>query len=295
MLGFFSKYPLFRPWGRHSHKSLVFGFATFLAIAQLFPGIALRSAAALEDPKTGLAEVGVKAELGKKIDLGLRFTDDSGREVTLKELFLPNRPLIIVPAYYGCPRLCGLLLNGVSDLLNQIELVLGSDFTVATVSFNPRNTAEDAAKIAEEFRAKLTKGQESSKSWHFLAGTKENIDPLMHSLGFQYQPDGEDFSHTAAIFLITPSGELSQYMAGISFDGGVVRRALVEASAGSIGTLMDQVFLFCFRYDHLQGKYVWAALGAQRIGGVLTLSFLVWLIYRLWARERRTRGASPAT
>jgi len=270
----------------------------FLAIFCIFcvsASIAPQSARAIEDPKAGLAEVGVKAELGKKIDLGLRFTDDSGKEVSLRELFLANRPLVIVPAYYGCPRLCGLLLNGVSDLLNQIELVLGSDFTVATVSFNPRNTAKDAAKIAEEFRAKLTKGQRSAESWHFLAGSKENIDPLMHSLGFQYQPDGEEFSHTAAIFLITPSGELSQYMAGISFDGGVVRRALVDASQGSIGTLMDQVFLFCFRYDHLQGKYIWAALGAQRIGGALTLSFLVWLIYRLWSRERRERRASPAT
>ena len=270
----------------------------FLAIFCIFcvsQSMAPQFAFALEDPKVGLAEVGVKAELGKKIDLGLRFIDETGKEVSLKELFIPSRPLIVVPAYYGCPRLCGLLLDGVSDLLNQIELALGSDFTVATVSFNPRNTAEDAAKIAQEFRAKLTNGQQNAQRWHFLAGNKENIDPLMHSLGFQYQPDGEDFSHTAAIFLITPSGELSQYMAGISFDPGVVRRALVEASAGSIGTLMDQVFLFCFRYDHLQGKYVWAAVGAQRIGGILTLSFLVWLIYRLWSRERRTRGASPAT
>jgi len=252
-------------------------------------------ALAMDDPKTGLSEVGVNAELGKKIDLSLQFTDEDGKAVTLRELMLPKRPLVIVPAYYGCPRLCGLLLTGVSELLNSLELSLGKDFSVATVSFNPRNTAKDATQRAAEFRAKLTKGGIDGGAWHFLVGAPDNINTLMRSLGFRYQPDGEEFSHTAAIFLITPSGELSQYLAGISFDGSVARRALVDASQGSIGTLMDQVFLFCFRYDHLQGKYVWAAVGAQRVGGGLTLSFLVWLIYRLWSRERRQRGASPAT
>ena len=259
-------------------------------------GLACTSVAlAVEDPKAGLAEVGVKAELGKKIDLALQFIDEDGKAVALRDLMRPQRPLIIVPAYYGCPRLCGLLLTGVSELLNSLALTLGKDFTVATVSFNPRNVPADAKEQAVDFRTKLTNAEGDAGSWHFLVGSSESINPLMHSLGFQYQPDGEDFSHTAAIFLITPFGELSQYFAGIAFDSSVVRRALVEASQGSIGTLMDQVFLFCFRYDHLQGKYVWAAVGAQRVGGLLTLSFLVWLIYRLWSRERRQRGASPAT
>lgn len=253
------------------------------------------SASALEDPQAGLAEVGIKAELGRKIDLSLKFTNENGQPVALRDLVLPNRPLVIVPAYYGCPRLCGLLLNGVSELLNSLTLSLGSDFSVATVSFNPRNTAADANQRAAEFRGKLTAAGANKSAWSFLVGAPDNINALMHSLGFQYQPDGEEFAHTAAIFLITPSGELSQYFAGISFDGAVVRRALVDASQGSIGTFVDQVFLFCFRYDHLQGKYVWAAVGAQRIGGAITLSFLVWLIYRLWSRERRQRGASPAT
>ena len=114
---------------------------------------------------------------------------------------------------------------------------------------------------------------------------------LMDKLGFQVKPDGEaDFSHTAAIFFITPRGEISQFFAGIEFDPKSARMALVEASQGAIGGLLDQVFLFCFRYDHMHGRYVWVSFSIMRIGGLLTLSFLSLLIYRLWRKERVGKG-----
>lgn len=247
---------------------------------------------AIENPETELSKVGVTAQLGTKLDLSLPFTDEAGQSVTLRQLIPNNRPAIIVPAYYGCPRLCGMVLAGVAELINRSDLSLGKDFTVITASFDPDDTVEGAATRGRDLRATLTKPGIEPNAWRFLVGKQSSIDGLMQRLGFHYQRDGMEYAHTAAIFLVTPNGELSQFLAGITFDPSTARHALVEASQGTIGSALDQVFLFCFRYDHLQGKYVWAAFGLMRLGGLLTLSFLSLLIYRLWYRERRSNDAA---
>lgn len=260
-------------------------------LAALAPFYVGPAHAAITDPEQELKEVGIVPMLGGRIDLAAQFVDDNGAQTTLGSLMVPGRPLIVVPAYYSCPRLCGLLLSGVTTLLSEISLNLGADFTVATVSFNPEDTAAKAALKAGEFRGRLTGANaERAKNWHFLIGSKENTGALMRSLGFQYQKDGEEFSHTAAIFLITPAGQISQFFAGITFRPNDVRYGLVDASHGTIGSMIDQVFLFCFNYDHIAGKYVWAAFGVMRIGGILTLSFLAFMIYRLYTAEKSRKA-----
>jgi protein SCO1/2 len=264
----------------------MFRLVAVLLSLLLFAGSAV---AAVTDPEQELKEVGVTPKLGTQINLDATFQDEDGNPVTLRSLVLPNRPIVIVPAYYSCPRLCGLLLNGVTTLLSEISLKLGEDFSVVTVSFNPDDTVERAKNNAVGFREKIIGSNAPGQEWHFLIGAKETTAELMSSLGFKFQKDGEEYSHTAAIFVLTPDGVLSQFFAGISFAPNVVRYGLVDASKGAIGSAIDQVFLFCFNYDHIAGKYVWAAFGIMRLGGVVTLAFLAFLIYRLYQAERARR------
>ena len=249
--------------------------------------------AAITDPEVQLKEVGITSMLGNRIDLSAAFINEHGEAVTLGSLIIPGRPLIVVPAYYTCPRLCGLLLKGVTGLLSDLTLKLGTEFSVVTVSFNPEDTTERARTKAAEFRAQVTglNGQNGVvDNWHFLIGTKENSGALMKSLGFHFKKDEQEYSHTAAIFAITPTGAISQFFAGISFQAKDVRYGLIEASQGAIGSVIDQVFLFCFNYDHIAGKYVWAAFGVMRTGGVITLLLLSYLIYRLYKTEKSRKA-----
>jgi len=238
---------------------------------------------ALEKPKEKLEGVGLATERGDSVDLSLTFTDSDGTTKTLGELVAGTKPIILIPAYYSCPRLCGLLLKGVSELLNKIDLTLGEDFRVVTVSFNTREGAADAHRAQETWRSRF-KGKGDPLAWHFLVGDSKNVDPLMEQIGFRYLPDGKEFAHTAVIMLLTPSGEISQYFTGISFPTWDVRLALVEASKGEIGTAFDQVLLYCFRFDPTKGKYTWFAFNVVRAGGAITLILLAGLIFVLWRR-----------
>ena len=247
------------------------------------------SAIALEHPGSALQEVGVRPILGAKVDTSLRFTDSTGKEVSLAELATPGKPIIIVPAYFGCPRLCGLVLKGVAKMLSSISLELGRDFSVLSVSFDEREGPRFAAEAFTTYHNLLPEAQKNNPAWHFLVGKKENVKSLMDQIGFYYKRDGEEFAHGAALMILTPEGQISQYFTGIDFSPFDVKLALIEAAKGEIGSALDHALMFCFRFDETKGKYTWAVFNFMRLGAGATLVFLVWLVFSLWRRERESK------
>lgn len=240
---------------------------------------------ALENPKEELKELGIEATPGSQVDLSTVFTASTGEKLTLSELTSGGRPLILVPVYFDCPRLCGMISEAIVELLNGLKLTLGADFQIASISFDSTETTQLAQKRAVKYRGQL-KEPHDSNGWHFLVGSTESIDTVMKQIGFKYREDRGEFVHAAAIFVLTPDGRISQYFSGLQFSPFDVKLSLVEASAGKIGSFIDHALLFCLRFDPSAGKYTWAVLGLLRIVGIVTLIGLFGLIARLYLRER---------
>jgi len=230
-------------------------------------------------------QVGIFTHLGTKVDMSREFTNSRGERKQLKDFATEGKPIVIAPVYYKCPRLCGLLLDGTYNLLNQLPLLSGKDFSLLVVGFNPQETPRDAAEIQAKFSDRLSGPvAASATSIQYLVGGADEVSGLMSELGFKFMKDGEDFAHSAALMILTPSGEISQYFTGIMFTPLDVRLSLVEASKGVIGTAVDHLLLYCFRFDPLQGKYTWAVVSLLRIGGTMTLVGLA-LLYFLYGRR----------
>lgn len=244
------------------------------------------SAWAIEDPGKELGEVGIVTQLGTKVDFTIPFTNSDGKTVTLGEI-AGDRPLIVVPAYYRCPRMCGLVVAGVISLINQLDLELGSDYRVVTVSIDPSETFDKAAAAKRRQVGELKTPKNGEVGWSFLVGSEENVTALMKSIGFKYIKDKDEYAHGSAIMILTAHGEISQYFTGIDYSPSDARLALVEASKGRIGSAIDHIFLFCFRYDHAQGKYTLAVVNLVRVIGLATLVLLVGLIFVL-LRSRKS-------
>ncbi len=266
-------------------------FKNILIIWALIPSILWAAPSFAEEKPENLSQqVGVNPQLGKLVNTEVKLVDESGKTHTLKELLAPGKPTVLIPAYYDCPRLCGLLLRGALTLFNEMDLILGNDYQVLTVSFDPTEGPEKAAQRAKEYRSELAPARVgTADSWKFFVGAEPEVKGLMNDIGFTYAKDGEDYSHTAAIIILTPQGEISQYFTGVDFSPWDVRLALIDASKGSIGSAIDHILLYCFRFDPTKGKYTWAAFNVMRAGGILTLIAIAGFYYFLvFSRKRRS-------
>src|SRR5262249_5976608 len=149
--------------------------------------------------------------------------------------------------YYRCPMLCTQVLNGVKDSVRGINFALGKQFRIVTVSFDPREGPELAARKKETYAAAY--GREGTEAgWHFLTGDKDSIAKLAQAVGFRYVYDAsrDQFAHASGIMVATPAGRLSHYFMGIDFPSRDVRLALIEASQGQIGSPVDRLLLLCY-------------------------------------------------
>lgn len=234
-----------------------------------------------------LKKVDIEQRLGNQIPLDLKFRDESGREVRLAEYFAKGKPVALTLVYYECPMLCNQVLNGAVGAFQALTFTAGKEFEVVTVSFDPREGPELAAKKKETY-LKRYKREGAEAGWHFLTGDKASIDALAESVGFHYAWDeqSQQFAHASAVMVATPQGKLSHYFYGIDYAPKDLRLAFVEASEGKIGSPVDSLLLFCYHYDPASGRFA-PVMGVLRAAGVLTVFGVVGLILFLRRKSKR--------
>jgi protein SCO1/2 len=92
--------------------------------------------------------------------------------------------------------------------------------------------------------------------------------------------------------VLTPDGRLARYFYGIKYPPRDLRFGLEEASAGKIGSPVDQILLYCYHYDPTTGKYGILISRVLQIAGLITLLGLALLVAILLRRERGHRNGA---
>jgi protein SCO1/2 len=88
--------------------------------------------------------------------------------------------------------------------------------------------------------------------------------------------------------VLTPGGKISRYLYGVAPEVKTLKMSLLEASNGKIGSVMDQILLFCFHFDPTKNKYTLYAWNLMQIGAALTLLALALILVPSWMRSRQT-------
>ena len=237
-----------------------------------------------------LREIGFDQNLNARVPLDTAFNDESGRAVRLGDYF-GQRPVVLVFAYYDCPMLCTVVINGLASALNVLSLEPGKDFEIVTVSFNPRDTPATASAKKASYIARY-KQPGAAAAWHFLTGNQESIDRLTKAAGFRYVWDAEtqQFAHPTGVMVLTPDGRVARYLFGIEYGPRDLRYAIVDASNGRVGSAVDSLLLFCYHYDPARGRYGVAIMRLIRAGGAATVLALGAFIFIMVRKEKQASG-----
>jgi len=261
--------------------------ATCTLHAQTIPGNVGPTAATMP---AALQNVGFEPPLNGQMPLDLAFRDETGRNVQLREYF-GQKPVVLAFVYYGCPMLCDQVEQGVVGVLRMLSFNPGRDYEVVFVSFDSRETPQMAAEKKKKALARFRR-PETDSGWHFLTGSQESIDAATKAANFRFSFDAKSslFAHASGVMVLTSDGRISRYFYGVEYPGRDMRLGLVDASAGRIGTPIDHVLLYCYHYDPSSARYSASILKIIRLGGVLTILFIVGGI--LIFRRRETVAAA---
>ncbi|MBO0724568.1 MAG: SCO family protein [Blastocatellia bacterium] len=234
-----------------------------------------------------LQDIGIDQLLNNQVPLDLEFRDETGRTVKLAEYF-KDKPVILSLVYYNCPRLCTQVLNGLLGAMKGLPMTPGKEFVNLTVSFDPRERPELAAAKKSEYLTRYNRPG-SEAGWHFLTGDEASIKALTRAVGFRYiwDPVTKQYGHASGIMILTPQGKLSRYFYGIEYAPLDIRFGVIDASAGKVGSLADQVILYCYMYDPDRGTYSLVLMRLLRIFAIFTLSTLLALFLYLRRKEKQ--------
>jgi len=235
-----------------------------------------------------LENVTFKQRLNTLLPRDARFKDENGRDVTLGQYFDGKRPVVLAFVYYSCPMLCTQVMNGVSRAVKVLPFTPGEDFDVVFISFDPRDKPETAF-AKKTALMNYWSMQNQSGAWHFLTGEEPQIKQVTSAAGFFYMWDekSQQYAHLSGLLVLTPDGRLSRYFYGIEFSPKELRLALFESGQGHIGSLVDELLLYCYHYDPANGRYGAVVMNLVRLGGVLTVLAIAGFILLMRRQERQ--------
>ncbi len=201
------------------------------------------------------SNIGIDQKLDAQIPLDLTFTDQTGKQVKLKEYF-GDKPVVLALPFYRCAGMCTLELDGMAKAFNAISFTAGKEFNAVTLSIDPKETWTLAAAKQRVYLDNYPR-PEAKQGWSFLTGSNENIHKLAQAVGFRYiiDPKTQQPIHAVGIIVITPEGRVSRYLLGVDYSPKDLKLCLVDASHNKIGSLVDKFTLLCSHYDPTTSRY----------------------------------------
>jgi len=277
-------------------ESLRMGMVTLLAVALAWAAVgdsvyAQRSGQEREK----LKGVGVTQKLGASIPANLSFRNEAGESVRLGQYFDGSTPVILTFNYHRCPQLCKIQLRKFAESVSGLSWTPGEKFKIVTIDINPDEGPEMARTAQKRYRTPFEQPEAALAGWHFLTGDADAIQSLTDSVGFRYRrltDRNQQFAHPTTLVFASGSGTITRYFSTLDPDPGNLRTAVVEASDGQVGSLADQVFLACARFNPDTNSYSASAFKVMQYGSILLTLVMGTALFIFWRREKKEQDAA---
>ena len=212
-------------------------------------------------------KVGFDEKQGQYADLDVKLVDESGETVLLRDVI--DKPTILNLVYFRCPGTCSPLMWGISKFIDELELELGKDYDVLTVSFDYSEGIDLGIQKKANYLSTM-KRKEAAENWKFFVSDSANIAKLTQSVGFNYKYINNQFVHPTGLIALASDGKITRYMRGIEFLPFEVKITMVEAANGKIGPSINRVLAVCYSYDEGKNQFVF---NVTRVAGILIIFF----------------------
>ena len=234
-------------------------------------------------------KVGIVEHLDEYVPMDIVLINENNEAVELGSLI--DKPTIINLVYYRCPGICSPLMEGLANVMGKVDMELGKEYQVLTISFDPRESMEMAKMKKNNYLNLMSQPEAAREHWKFFVSDSTGIARLTDAVGFKYIRQGNDFLHAASICIVSPEGKITRYLNGTFFLPLEITLAVTEASEGISAPTVNRLLQFCFAYDPAGHKYV---LNATRIGFIVIMFTALVVVLVLTIRTRKNRKINIA-
>lgn len=229
-----------------------------------------------------LAEVSLSPPANASVPLQLMFRDLAGHQVSFAQA-IGGRPALLLFVDYTCRTICGPALVIASSALGQTGLNPGADYRLIVVGFDPKDGPDEARKMAEQIADAAV-----LRATVLLTSDSDSARRLADAVGYRFSYDAanDQFAHPAGALVLTASGRVSRVLSSLALNPQDLRIAIVEASDGLTGGLVDRLTALCYGFDPVHGIYTPIIGRAMQIAAGLTMIGLIAFITILRRRSR---------
>jgi protein SCO1/2 len=260
-----------------SHLKLFFTFFAFLLTVELF------SQTSLFDQQM---QVGFEEKQGQYAAMDIKMVNENGDTVLFKDVI--NKPTILNLVYFRCPGTCSPLMWGISKFIDELDLQLGKDYNVLTISFDPTERIDLGIKKKASYITTMQKKKEA-ESWQFFVSDSINIAKLTQSVGFNFKYINDQYVHPTGLIALAADGKIVRYLRGIEFLPFDIKITLVEAAKGKIGPSINRLLSVCYGYDSKGNEFVF---NVTRVSAIV-ISFIVLVVFLVLALSRIKLKTKP--
>lgn len=221
------------------------------------------------------SEVGIEEHLDEIIPGDIMLVDESGRTVALEQMI--DKPTIVNLVYYRCPGICSPIMEAIADVIDKMDLTLGEDFQVLTISFDPTESLDLARRKKNNYLNLMDTDTLARVHWKFFISDSASIARLTQAVGFKYKRTGNDFIHAGTIIIVSPERKITRYLNGTYFLPFEVKMSIIEASKGRSMPTVNRILQYCYSYDPAGQKYV---MNITKVTGTVIIFFgLILFLY----------------
>jgi len=232
-------------------------------------------------------QVGFEEKQGQYVALDTKLVNEAGDTVMLRDVL--NKPAILNLVYYECPGTCSPLMWGISKFIDAVDLQLGKDYDVLTISFDPSERIDLGIAKKASYVSTMKK-KELAVNWRFFVSDSLNISKLTQSAGFRYQYINNQYIHPTGLIALAADGKITRYMRGIDFLPFDIKITMVEAGKGKTGPSINRLLAICYSYDTKGNQYVF---NVTRVSAIVIL-FIILLIFSYLAFSKvRIKKLTP--
>lgn len=238
--------------------------------------------------------VQLEQRLGERVPLDLDALDEAGRRTRLRDFFGDGRAVLLVPGYYRCPQLCGLVMHDLLQALQQGGMARDR-WRIVAFSIDPAESVADARARREAdlaLAASLAPAVDGRRppDLHLLVLAPADTQRLARAIGYGFEAQAQAepqarivsssrYAHPASVAVLTPRGTVSRYFNGLDFDPGELRMALADAQGDRIGAVTARLALLCAHFDPGIGRLSAPVMEAMRGVSLLVLVALgAWIV-----------------